>query len=192
MDFFINYVKQMSDKINAVDSVLLNQATHIITGASRQGGKVIVAGNGGSAAIASHVSVDLTLNTTIRAINFNEAALITCFANDFGYENWVQKAIEFYAQENDIVILISSRGQSKNIINGALKTKEMGLELITFSGFTKDNPLRKIGDINFWVDSDVYNIVEMAHHIWLLAIVDKIVESTRVMNTMVDNQAYSG
>jgi phosphoheptose isomerase len=73
------------------------------------------------------------------------------------------------------VILISSSGQSENIVNGALRAKELKLRLITFSGFRPDNPLRKTGDINFWVDSREYNIVEMVHQVWLLAIVDKII-----------------
>ena len=56
-------------------------------------GKIIICGNGGSAATASHFAVDLSLNAKIRAVNFNEADLITCFANDFGYENWLKKSI---------------------------------------------------------------------------------------------------
>ena len=74
--------------------------------------KVIIAGNGGSASIASHLSVDLTKQAKIRTINFNEANLITCFANDFGYENWLSKSLEYYADKDDLVILISSSGIS--------------------------------------------------------------------------------
>ena len=74
------------------------------------GNKTMILGNGGSAAIASHVSVDCTKNAGIRLVNFNEADLITCLANDYGYENWMAKAIEFYGDDNDLVILISSSG----------------------------------------------------------------------------------
>ena len=56
----------------------------------------MIFGNGGSAAIASHFSVDLTKNAGVRCTNYNESDLLTCFANDFGYEKWVEKAIEFY------------------------------------------------------------------------------------------------
>ena len=83
----------------------------------KAGKKVIIAGNGGSAAMASHVAVDFTKAANIRAINFNEADLITCFANDYGYENWVGKALEAYADPGDLVILISSSGKSQNISN---------------------------------------------------------------------------
>lgn len=140
-----------------------------------QEGKTIIAGNGGSAAIASHVSVDLTKAAGIRAINFNEADLVTCFANDYGYEKWLEKSIEFYADKNDLVILISSSGKSQNIVNAALKAKEMGLSVITFSGFDRNNPLNQLGDLNFWVNSRSYNIVEMTHHVWLVALVDYII-----------------
>lgn len=177
-DFFKDYFVSISNHIKRVDTALLEKATELIRSVNKTGGKAIVVGNGGSAAIASHASVDLTKNAKVRAINFNEADLITCFANDFGYERWLEKAIEFYADKNDVAVLISSSGKSKNIINGALKSKELGLKVITFSGFAADNPLRRTGDINFWVDSCEYNIVEMTHQIWLLAIIDKIIGST--------------
>jgi D-sedoheptulose 7-phosphate isomerase len=138
--------------------------------------KVIIIGNGGSSAMASHVSVDLTKVGKIRTINFNESDLITCYANDYGYENWIVKALESYADSGDLLIAISSSGNSKNIINACKFAKDNGMSLITFSGFSSYNPLKKLGDINFWVDSKGYNIIEMTHHIWLLALVDSINE----------------
>ena len=128
--------------------------------------------------MASHVAVDITKNAGIRAVTFNEYDLITTLANDYGYENWISKAIEFYHNPNDIIVLISASGQSQNVINAATKSKELGLTVITFSGFNSNNPLHKLGDINLWVDSNIYNIVEMTHHIWLLAIVDMIINNT--------------
>ena len=136
--------------------------------------KVMIAGNGGSSAIASHVSVDLTKNCRIRCINFNEYDLITCFANDFGYEKWLKKAIEYYFDKGDCLILISSSGKSKNIINAARYAKKKGIHLITFSGFKSNNPLRNLGNTNFWVNSKDYNIVESVHQIWLLTLVDSL------------------
>ena len=127
--------------------------------------------------MASHVAVDLTKNAGIRAINFNESDLITCFANDYGYEEWIKKSIEFYADPDDMVVLISSSGRSQNVINAGKIAKERGMKLITFSGFQSDNPLRALGDLNFWVDDNEYNIVEMTHHVWLLAMIDRIIAS---------------
>jgi len=141
-------------------------------------GKVIIAGNGGSAAIASHFSVDLTKVSKIRCINFNEPGLITCFGNDYGYEHWLQKALESFVDMQDIVILISSKGESKNILNAAKWLKTRGISLITFSGFDRSNSLNSIGGINFWVDSNQYNKVELTHLTWLLAINDFFANST--------------
>lgn len=144
-------------------------------GAQSKGKKVIFCGNGGSAAMASHCSVDLTKNAGVRAINFNEADLITCFANDYGYEQWTSKALEFYADEGDVVVLISSSGNSLNIVNAAQYAIDKGLSLVTLSGFDEGNKLNQIESVNLWVDSKAYNIIEMTHHIWLLAIVDIII-----------------
>ena len=77
------------------------------------------------------------------------------------------------------MILISSSGQSPNMFNGAEQAKAMKLPLVTLSGFRSDNPLRTEGDVNLWVDSTAYNIVEMTHHIWLLAIIDYLIEQQR-------------
>ena len=173
--FFENFNELINKSINSIDNDLLVKSAEMFKDVKSTGKKIIVVGNGGSAAMASHVAVDLTKAAGCRAITFNEADLLTCFANDYGYENWVEKALNFYADKGDVVVLISSSGTSKNIVNGANWAKQNGLSVITLSGFNSDNPLKKIGDINLWVDSKGYNIIEMAHHIWLVAIVDYIV-----------------
>ncbi len=173
---FKEYFRKMADAVVEVDEELLGRVVSMLRAIVPIGGKVILAGNGASAAIASHVAVDLTKTSGVRAINFNEADLITCFANDYGYEHWVEKALDFYADPKDVVILISSSGMSPNIVNAALRAKSQGLPVITFSGFRENNELRKLGDVNFWVDSSEYNIVETIHQAWLLAVVDKIKE----------------
>ena len=78
-----------------------------------------------------------------------------------------------------LAIMISSSGQSANILNGARQAIEMKLPLLTLSGFRADNPLRFLGNVNLWVDSTSYNIVEMTHHVWLLAIIDYLIEQQR-------------
>jgi len=178
-DYLNDYLKTYDSLIH--DSSSLNDLIKIkslFQKTSEQGGKIIFAGNGGSAAMASHVAVDITKNAGIRSVTFNEYDLITTLANDYGYENWISKAIELYHDPNDIVVLISASGQSLNVINAAIKSIEFKLPIVTFSGMSPQNPLRNHGDINLWVDSKIYNIVEMTHHIWLLAIVDMIISST--------------
>jgi D-sedoheptulose 7-phosphate isomerase len=175
LGFFGSYFSAIAKAIGDVDIEMLITAAQLIREANIKGGKIIFVGNGGSAAMASHLSVDLTKAAHIRAINFNEADLLTCFANDFGYEHWVARALEAYADKSDVLVLISSSGKSPNIINGVAQARHMNLPIITLSGFAVDNPLRGAGDVNFWCDSNLYNIVEMTHHVWLLAIVDYII-----------------
>lgn len=139
-----------------------------------------MAGNGGSAAIASHVSVDLTKAVGIRAVCFNESDLITCYANDYGYEHWLAQAIKSYGDEADVAVLISSRGESPNILNAARSARAQGLTVLTLSGFAPGNSLRALGELNLWVDSSSYNIVETIHQTWLLACVDRLASGATV------------
>ena len=175
--FFRRYFEAVAEHLGDVNFDELDSAANVLRQVHLSGNKVILVGNGGSAAMASHVAVDLTKSAGIRAINFNEADLLTCFANDYGYEKWVAKALEFYADPGDLAILISSSGASQNMVNGAQQAVEMGLGVMSLSGFSPENPLRQLGDLNLWVASDSYNIVEMTHHVWLLAIVDYLIET---------------
>lgn len=132
-----------------------------------------VFGNGGSASIASHFSLDLTMNTKLRAKNYNEASIITCLANDFGYQNFISKSLQLYASKGDILFLISSSGKSKNMIKGVKEARKLKFsKIITLTGFDEKNPLRKEGDYNLWVNSKSYNVVENIHQLWSLLIVD--------------------
>lgn len=134
--------------------------------------KIFVFGNGGSASIADHFAVDMTKNANITTLSLNNASLITCLANDFGYEEWIKKALEMHANEGDMVFLISSSGKSKNVINACNYANKNNIKTITFTGFNTNNDLKKLGKINFWVDSKAYNIVENIHQIWILSLVD--------------------
>ncbi len=138
--------------------------------------KVFVFGNGGSAAIANHFLIDLIKNTKIRAINLNETSIVTCLANDYGYENWVKKGIELSADKGDLVIIISSSGESKNMINACNFAKKKKLKIVTFTGFKKGNKVSKLGNINFWINSKKYNHIENSHQYLLLSIIDSFLE----------------
>jgi len=175
VNYFISYFSEIKSTLNSVNLNKLYDISNLLGNIKDSGKKVIFVGNGGSASIASHLTVDFINAANIKAINFNDPSLITCFSNDYGYENWISKALECYADSGDVLVLISSSGQSKNMLVGANKARTLGLDIVTLSGFSSNNPLKKLGDINLWVDSDAYNIVEMTHHIWLLAIVDYII-----------------
>ena len=177
-EFIQKYLKDFANLISLSSEITADLVCvkDVLVTASDNGKKVIIVGNGGSSAMASHVSVDLTKNAGIRCINFNENDLITCFANDYGYEKWVEKAVNFYGDEGDALILISASGKSKNMIYGceAARTKKFS-SIITFTGNDENNPLAKIGDVNFWINSKAYNFIENIHQIWLLSIVDLII-----------------
>ena len=174
--YFSKYFSTIKVSLDSVDVFQLEKVANLIAKANTLNNKIIIVGNGGSASIASHLTVDFINAAKIKAINFNESSIITCFSNDYGYENWVGKALDCYADSGDVAILISSSGQSQNMLVGAKKAKSMNVDVVTLSGFSSDNPLRQLGDINLWVDSKAYNIVEMTHHVWLLAIIDYLIE----------------
>ena len=178
--YFTDYFAEITDKLDKIEKKQIIEIANLIINTNLKKNKIILFGNGASASISSHVSVDITKTLNFRALNFNEADLITCFANDFGYEHWMAKAIEYYADKGDLIILISSSGKSKNIINAAKISNKLKLNLITLSGFNKKNPLRKYGKINIWVDSKRYNIIETIHQTILLSALDFILEKKYV------------
>ncbi len=137
--------------------------------------KIFIFGNGGSSSIASHFTTDMIVNNNIKVFNFSDANLLTCFANDFGYENIFSKIIEYYGAKGDLLILVSSSGQSKNHLKAAAKAKlKKFFKIVTLTGFKKNNPLSKRGQINFWIDSKKYNHVENSHQVILLSLIDLI------------------
>lgn len=140
-----------------------------------QQAKIMVLGNGGSAAIASHVITDLRNVGGLCALTLHEAAPLTCFANDFGYEQAFAKQISAFANHDDLLIAISSSGQSLNIINAVQAANVTGLSVLTLSGFEVDNPLRKLGHWNCWLDSCHYGLVELGHLFLLHHITDHLI-----------------
>jgi len=88
----------------------------------------------------------------------------------------MKEAVNFYGDEGNILIAVSSSGKSKDIINACISASKNNLsKIVTFSGFDKNNPLKKCGDLNFWVDSKAYDFVENIHQFWLLSVVNLII-----------------
>ena len=136
------------------------------------GRKLIFIGNGGSAAIASHMATDFSKNGNLRSLAMNDGAMLTCLGNDLGYEKVFAKQIDLHAVEGDLLIAISSSGRSANILQGVGMAREKQCRIITMSGFAPDNPLRKMGDINFYLSSSQYGFVEIGHLTICHAILD--------------------
>lgn len=137
------------------------------------GNKIMIVGNGGSASIASHIAIDFLKNAGIPAVAFNDASSLTCLANDLGYEEVFAKPVEMLSRKGDIFIAISSSGKSSNILKAAEAAGRKNNFIVTLSGFGGDNPLRKTGDINFYVPSSSYGHIEITH----LAICHRIVDA---------------
>jgi len=139
------------------------QVVQLIQQARGKLANVFLIGNGGSAAIVSHAKTDLMNVGKVKAITLHESAIMTCLSNDYGYENVFSKQLQVLANPNDVLIAVSSSGQSQNILNAVDKIREKNGNVITLSGFKADNPLRHLGDMNYWINSDNYTLVEIAH-----------------------------
>jgi len=129
-------------------------------------------GNGGSASICSHMTVDYWKNGNIRSTAFNDSSLLTTVSNDYSYAEVFSKTIEMFADEGDMLYCISSSGKSVNILNGADAALKKNCNVITFSGFSEDNPLRKKGMFNFYVPAVSYGYCEILHLFIIHAILD--------------------
>ena len=175
--YFRDYNKSIFDLLNEFDTSLIDKSVELILECKKNNGKVYIVGNGGSSSIASHVSVDFSKVANIPSDTFNNANLITCFANDYGHDYWVKEAIKSYTNQSDMLILISSSGKSKNIVNAAQHCKDNKIPVITLSGFDNNNPLAQLGNVNIHVHSNKYNFIEMAHHTILVSIVDIFAEN---------------
>jgi len=138
----------------------VSQSAHA---AHNAGNKLIFVGNGGSAGIASHLAIDFSKNGGVRALAFNDAAALTCLGNDLGYENVFAGQLEFHALPGDLLIAISSSGMSPNILRAVDVARARDCGVVTLSGFTETNALRFLGDINFYIRSASYGLVEVAH-----------------------------
>jgi len=174
-EYFDDFKKTINFNSDEIKKKLINLKKIFIT-TKKNRKKILIFGNGGSAAIASHFSVDLTKNAKIRCVNYNEPDLITCFSNDFGYERWVEMAIKYYGNKGDVLIVISSSGKSKNMINACIAARKKKFsKIITLTGHSVNNPVKKLGDINLWVNSKAYNYIENIHQFWLLSLVDLVI-----------------
>ena len=136
-------------------------------------GSVYVIGNGGSAAVASHAVIDLINVAKLRAFTLHEPSVLTCLVNDYGYESAYALLLKQIARPGDILIAISSSGSSLNICNAVTQMISSGGNVITLSGFSHNNPLRSLGDINIWLNVSDYGLVEIGHQFILHNLSDR-------------------
>lgn len=125
--------------------------------------RIYFVGNGGSAGIASHMAIDWMKNGGYASTCFNDGASLTCLTNDVGFENVFALPLSRQTRPGDLLIAISSSGKSANIIAAVKAARAAGATVLTLSGFSPDNPLRRLGDMNFYVPNNLYGFVEIAH-----------------------------
>jgi len=118
----------------------MSRAVEMLVAQTRRGRKVMFVGNGASAAISSHQAVDYWKTGGMRALAFNDPALLTCISNDFGYPQVFEKPIEMFADDGDVLVAVSSSGRSENIMRAARAARQKGCRIITMSGFDRENP----------------------------------------------------
>jgi D-sedoheptulose 7-phosphate isomerase len=170
-----NFLKIDKNKLN------LNKCIEILKTTKINDNNIFIIGNGGSSAIADHMAIDFTKNAGLRAFSLTGSPTITTFANDFGYENMFQKSLEHYCKKGDVIIAISGTGTSKNILKACEYAKNNNMDIISFSGFEKDNPLSKKGDINFWIESKAFGYLEIIHNLLIHYICDAIIGKSEYM-----------
>ena len=134
--------------------------------------KIMIFGNGAGASIASHFANDLTNTSGIRAMSYDNTAQITCFSNDYLFQNWIKKTIDSYVNKGDLVILLSASGNSQNMINAAKFCTREKINFFSITGFKKNNKLNLKSKNKIWINSLSYNFVEMSQLFVLLSIVD--------------------
>jgi phosphoheptose isomerase len=165
------YVESLKKAVSDVSSSELDKAYAVLEESVTRGATIYVAGNGGSAAISEHLCCDFTKGTFFPDLPpfrthslVSNSAFFTALSNDFGYEYSFSAQLEMLAKKGDVIILISSSGNSPNILKALEKAKSMGITSIGFSGFEGGSLLQN-ADIKLHVPFNNYGIVEDAHQI---------------------------
>ncbi|MCE3229917.1 MAG: phosphoheptose isomerase [Bacteroidetes bacterium] len=140
---------------------------------------VFFIGNGGSNAVCCHMMEDFAKIAGFRTFGFSDPALITCFSNDYGYENAMAEWLKIYFEKGDLLVSISSSGNSKNILNATKCANELGGKIITLTGFKPGNLLSSMGNVNFHLPIENYGVVECFHQVILHAVLDEYAQKLK-------------
>ena len=128
-------------------------------------------GNGASSSMASHFATDITKNGKIKTHVFTDSSLLSAVGNDYCFAELYSRPLQWYAEAEDLLIAISSSGNSENILKACRQARSRGLRIVTLSAMKADNQLRKLGDINFYLAAPTYGLAESGHavilHHWM-------------------------
>tara|TARA_B100001989_G_C24390061_1_gene388783 strand:+ start:121 stop:681 length:561 start_codon:yes stop_codon:yes gene_type:complete len=169
------YISEYNTLINNLNLSKILELKKMIIDTKKRKGIVYVFGNGGSLSTANHFAVDMTKNAKVKTISLSNDNLITCFSNDYGFDKWIKKSIEYYVKKPDLVIFLTVSGNSKNIVNALKLCKKKKIKTFSLTGHKNDNLSNKLSNNFLWINSMSYNAVEIIHNIILLTVVDLII-----------------
>jgi len=170
--YFLDYIDSLHKCLAAISPDSLEKACQLLLKTRENGGRIFAAGNGGSAAISEHLSCDWQKGVHIAQHKClkvhcltSNSSLLTAISNDFGYDKSFAFQLEMADLESrDVLLLISSSGNSENIIRAAQLAKEKGAQIIGLSGF-KGGRLNEIADVSIYAPFENYGLVEDAHQV---------------------------
>lgn len=186
------YIKQLIDCLENIELIFgadnnisdfeeaMEQLVRVFEDTKHAGKQVFFIGNGGSAAIASHMTADFMKNGGMKTYSLYDSSVTTCMGNDYGYEHVFSYPLGFLSNEGDLLVAISSSGNSQNIVNSIQVAKKRKMKVITLTGFERKNRISCMGDWNVYVPISSYGIVESIHNLLLQQIVDTIMEKDGV------------
>lgn len=154
----------------------MDRLVELFSDVKKSGNQIFFIGNGGSAAIASHMTADFMKNGGMKTYSLYDNSVTTCMGNDYGYEFIFSRPLEFLANEGDLLVAISSSGNSQNIVNAVQTAQKKGMKIVTLSGFQRQNKISGMGMYNIHVPVSRYGMVESIHNLILQQIVDIILE----------------
>ena len=163
-------LQELSLQVSRIEDSLSSELTAILDNYK----DIILIGNGGSNALCSHIAEDYSKFLNKRTLTFSDAARLTCYINDYGIEQAYVQFLKEYALEKTLAILVSSSGESLNVVNCAKYCRDKKIDMLLFSGFNNDNHLRQFAPyakMEYWVDSKDYGVVEISHEVLLHSVI---------------------
>ena len=163
-------LQQLSSQIRRIEGGLSSELRDILSNYK----DIILIGNGGSNALCSHIAEDYSKFLNKRTLTFSDAARLTCYINDYGIEQAYVQFLKEYVLDKTLAILVSSSGESLNVVNCAKYCQDQKIDMLIFTGFNKDNSLRQFASsakMEYWVDSRDYGVVEISHETLLHSVI---------------------
>lgn len=163
-----------SEYIDALQCAKMGNEFEKFQKAFQSHSRIIILGNGGSNSVASHISQDYMKFHGKKVSILSDPSMLTMLTNDFGYENAYQKFLEYYVENDTLVIIMSSGGESKNMLNAQNWCEENNVDYGVLTGFKSNNSLKsnsKNALWNYYIDSYSYGVVECVHQIFLHGVV---------------------